>query len=267
MLQNKIDISLLIITKSLSKKSEEGGGSDDEEASNEPKNEQKKATKKKGAKRNNNTTYLAKQAHVELAEKMRKRDPGTAPNIGDRIPYVIIKGEKGSRNYENSEDPIYALEHDLEIDIDYYLQNQIKKPLLRIFGPILNNAETVLFSGEHTRIKKSGVSVKSNSAFGNFIVVKKTCLNCKSVIKSGVVCKNCKDKMREIYIENRLEMNNYERLYCDLWTQCQQCQGSILQEIICQNKDCPIFYRRFKVKKDLKNMKAIIDRFNEKPDW
>ena len=39
---------------------------------------------------------------------MRKRDPGTAPNIGDRIQYVIIKGEKGSKNYENSEDPIYV---------------------------------------------------------------------------------------------------------------------------------------------------------------
>ena len=68
---------------------------------------------------------------------MRKRDPGTAPNIGDRIQYVIIKGEKGSKNYENSEDPIYVLEHDLPLDIDYYLENQLKKPLLRIFDPII----------------------------------------------------------------------------------------------------------------------------------
>jgi hypothetical protein len=32
---------------------------------------------------------------VELAEKMRKRDPATAPAIGDRVPYVIIKAAKG----------------------------------------------------------------------------------------------------------------------------------------------------------------------------
>ena len=198
---------------------------------------------------------------------MRKRDPGTAPNIGDRIQYVIIKGEKGTKNYENSEDPIYVLEHDLPIDIDYYLENQLKKPLLRIFEHILKNADKELFSGEHTRIKKSGVSAKSNANFGSFIIVRKTCLNCKVVIKSGVVCKNCKDKMRSIYIENRLEMNNKERNYADLWSQCQRCQGSILQDIICQNRDCPIFYRRFKVKKDLKNMKEIMDRFDEKPDW
>ena len=260
LLQNKIDISLLIISKSLSKKTEEGG-SDDEGMGD------KKTNNKSQANKNKSTTYQAKQAHVELAEKMRKRDPGTAPNIGDRIQYVIIKGEKGSKNYENSEDPIYVLEHDLPIDIDYYLQNQLKKPLLRILGPVVKNAEMALFSGEHTRIKKSGVSAKSNANFGSFLIVKKTCLNCKVVIKSGVVCKNCKDKLRMIYIENRLEMNNKERIFADLWSQCQRCQGSILQDIICQNRDCPIFYQRFKVKKDLNMMKDIMERFNEVPDW
>jgi DNA polymerase delta subunit 1 len=39
--------------------------------------------------------YSAKAAHVELAKKMQKRDPGTAPHIGDRVAYVIIKGTKG----------------------------------------------------------------------------------------------------------------------------------------------------------------------------
>lgn len=47
--------------------------------------------------------------------------------------------------YANSEDPKYVLEHDLPIDTNYYIENQIKKPLLRIFSPILENAESVLF--------------------------------------------------------------------------------------------------------------------------
>ena len=33
----------------------------------------------------------AKGAHVELAKKMFARDPATAPTVGDRVPYVIIK--------------------------------------------------------------------------------------------------------------------------------------------------------------------------------
>lgn len=70
---------------------------------------------------------------------------GTAPNVGDRVAYVIIKGEKGSKMYENSEDPKYVLEKDLPIDTNYYIENQIKKPLLRIFSPISEKAEQILF--------------------------------------------------------------------------------------------------------------------------
>lgn len=33
---------------------------------------------------------------------MKKRDENIEINIGDRIPYVIINGAKGSKNYENA---------------------------------------------------------------------------------------------------------------------------------------------------------------------
>ena len=41
--------------------------------------------------------YDVKVAHVELAKKMKKRDPATAPSVGDRIPYVIVKAAKGAK--------------------------------------------------------------------------------------------------------------------------------------------------------------------------
>lgn len=111
LLQNKVDLSLLVITKQLSKSGEE---------------------------------YAGKQAHVELAERMRKRDAGSAPTLGDRVAYVIIKASKGSAAYERAEDPIYVLDNNLPIDTRYYLENQLKNPLLRIFEPILKNAEQQL---------------------------------------------------------------------------------------------------------------------------
>jgi len=92
LLQGKVDISLLVITKAL------GKGAEDKD-------------------------YKAKQAHVELAERMRKRDPGTAPAVGDRVPYVITQAAKGAKAYEKSEDPIYVLEHGVPIDFRYYLDN------------------------------------------------------------------------------------------------------------------------------------------------
>lgn len=43
--------------------------------------------------------YANKQAHVELAHKMRKRDAGTAPKLGDRVPYVIVAAAKNTPAY------------------------------------------------------------------------------------------------------------------------------------------------------------------------
>ena len=38
--------------------------------------------------------YAAKQAHVVLAERMKERDAGSAPALGDRVAYVVVKGMK-----------------------------------------------------------------------------------------------------------------------------------------------------------------------------
>ena len=95
--------------------------------------------------------YDNRAAHVELARKMRMRDPATAPAVGDRIPYVIIKAAKGVKAYDKSEDPIYALENNLPIDCQHYLDHYLAKPLMRLFEPILKNAERELLQGDHTR--------------------------------------------------------------------------------------------------------------------
>lgn len=58
---------------------------------------------------------------------------------------MVLKGEKGSRLFENSEDPKYALKHELPLDTSYYIENQIKKPLLRLLTPVIENAESYIF--------------------------------------------------------------------------------------------------------------------------
>ena len=69
---------------------------------------------------------------------------GSAPALGDRVAYVIIKGIKGAAAYEKSEDPIYVLENNIPIDTKYYLENQLSKPLMRIFEPILGEKASSL---------------------------------------------------------------------------------------------------------------------------
>lgn len=71
-------------------------------------------------------------------------DPGTAPNVGDRVSYVVIQGSKGQAQYERAEDPLYVLEHNLPIDTQHYLET-LKGPLMRIFEGVMSNPES-LFS-------------------------------------------------------------------------------------------------------------------------
>ena len=46
----------------------------------------------------------------------------------------------GAAAYEKSEDPLYVLENNIPIDTKYYLENQLSKPLLRIFEPIMGES-------------------------------------------------------------------------------------------------------------------------------
>eukprot|EP00928_Gymnodinium_smaydae_P053270 TRINITY_DN37302_c0_g1_i1.p1 TRINITY_DN37302_c0_g1~~TRINITY_DN37302_c0_g1_i1.p1 ORF type:complete len:1054 (-),score=284.41 TRINITY_DN37302_c0_g1_i1:242-3403(-) len=238
LLQNKIDIALLVITKSLGK----GANAED---------------------------YAAKQAHVELAERMRKRDPCTAPGSGDRVPYVIVSGAKGAKAYEKSEDPLYALEHGLSIDAQYYIEHQLQQPLLRIFGPIMGDevkARSELFSGAHTR--KVHSSTPQGGALAKFATRGLRCLGCKAVIKEGSLCTHClSDKAADIMAERLSELRLKEEEYGQLWTECQRCQGSILEPVICSNRDCDIFYRRAKARKEVELERQQVARLDKDMSW
>ena len=211
--------------------------------------------------------YAAKQAHVELAMRMKKRDAGSAPNLGDRVAYVIVKGAGGSKNYEKSEDPLYVLENNVPIDTKYYLDNQLSKPLRRIFEPILGEKKAgQLLTGEHTR----SVSVAAPTMGGLMKFTKKTqtCMGCKKPLvnaaeKEGAVCEDCRPRFGELYQKTLSKVSELEVRFARLWTQCQRCQGSIHCEVICSSKDCPIFYMRMKAKKDVEDGGKELVRFDK----
>ncbi|KAL8982898.1 MAG: hypothetical protein Q9177_005137 [Variospora cf. flavescens] len=246
LLQNKIDMSNLVITKALTKDGYAAPDDDDEKA-------------KKG--------YTNKQAHVELAERMKKRDLGSAPTLGDRVAYVIVKGAGGAKNYERSEDPLYVLEHNIPIDTKYYLDNQLAKPLGRIFEPILGEKKAgQLLTGEHTR----AVSVAAPTTGGlmKFAQKTQTCMGCKKPLRTkdemaGAVCINCRPRIPELYFKTLTKVSELEVRFGRLWTQCQRCQGSLHCEVICSSKDCPIFYMRMKAKKDVVDAGKELTRFDD----
>ena len=93
----------------------------------------------KQTKKGDKDHYQVKNAHTELAKKLKQRDHNNAPTVGDRVSMVMIRSTKNANAYEKAEDPLYALEHDLPIDYQYYLDHHLRLPLIRLFEPILQN--------------------------------------------------------------------------------------------------------------------------------
>ncbi|CAL8467309.1 g6846 [Coccomyxa elongata] len=232
LLMNRLDLSLLVITKALSRA---------------------------------DTAYAAKQGHVELAKKMRKRDPATAPTVGDRVAYVHIKAAKGVKAYDKAEDPIYALEHNLPIDFQHYLDHHLEQPLQRLFAPMMNNPKE-LMCGAHTRSIALATPSTHSGGIMRFAKVRLSCLSCRTPLPAGVsdLCEHCRSKEVEIYQRSLGTVNELEQQFAALWTQCQRCQGSLHQDVLCTSRDCPIFYRRKKVQKDLGEAHSLLQRF---PEW
>jgi len=136
----------------------------------------------------------------------------------------------------------------------------MKGPLMRIYEVLMKDPET-LFTGEHTRtVTQQRVGTKSG--IGMFAVSMAHCLSCKAQIKEGVVCKNCKSKEIDLYLKRLYQAKSYQEEFAKLWSECQRCHGSLHQEVICSNKDCTIFYRRMKVKKDLKDIDDTLKKFD-----
>ena len=77
-------------------------------------------------------------AHKVLADRMAKRDPGSKPSVGSRMPFVYIQTKgKVKLQGEKIEDPDYIQKKRLKPDYKFYITNQIMKPLLQLFGLVL----------------------------------------------------------------------------------------------------------------------------------
>jgi DNA polymerase delta subunit 1 len=85
-------------------------------------------------------------AHVAVVEKMRTRVPGSEPQQGDRVPFVIVQGPKNAKMFERAEDPVWVREKGLKLDYTYYFENQLRNPVSDLLEPLVGpNPDKVIF--------------------------------------------------------------------------------------------------------------------------
>ena len=91
--------------------------------------------------------------HVQVRNKMRDRQPGSEPQSGDRVPYILCKTwDPRAKAYEKAEDPKYALDNNMSIDYPYYFLNKFINPVCDLIDPLFDDPKEEIFG---QLIKKS----------------------------------------------------------------------------------------------------------------
>lgn len=96
---------------------------------------------------------------------------------------------------------------------------------------------------------------------GRFVTVFNSCINCPTKSEKAL-CERCNGKALEIQVAKLLEFEGFKAEYKDLWNECVSCQGSVTMDVLCSNVDCPIYYRRIKVRKDMTAVRGQMDKLN-----
>ena len=114
--------------------------------------------------------YKVPMPHVSVRDKMRERAPGSEPQQGDRVPFVIVKGH--GRMFEKAEDPTWVVENNIPIDYDYYFTNQFKKPIQDLLEPLIS--VEYIFDNKFMAKTMSTVEVQAKRAFLSMFASKAT---------------------------------------------------------------------------------------------
>ena len=109
--------------------------------------------------------------HVCLADRMMARDPGSAPQINERVPYaaVVVPERKGLLQGDRIEHPDYIIQNNLQVDYLFYLTNQIKNPTVQFLELLVDDAEQIF--NEAIQIENN--KRKGNVSIDSFFNVKK----------------------------------------------------------------------------------------------
>ncbi len=144
------------------------------------------------------SSYDGKLPHIELARRMQQRNPAQPPTPGDRISFVIVRGNQMLSM--RAEDPEYIKEHNLKIDSDYYINNQLIPPLERIFSVIGVDKGELIGMGRQYSLKEMISKPKGRN---HKIEMSPTHVKIKHL--EGFICNTCRKTFRRIPLTGKCD--------------------------------------------------------------
>ena len=222
-------------------------------------------------------------AHVALAARMARRDPGSAPRVGDRVPYVLVQPPSLglTRACDRAEDPLYALEHDLPVDRRHYLLQSLAKPLARLLGPIVEQArrgtaaDVPRLLGALQPPRCGQTRAGTGALVGVVARARCAAAGCACPVDGAgdALCSACAadpERADSAWCAATAAAHRAAAERDAAWDGCLQCQRSLLKDPRCEARDCPVFYARQRLRVDAERRAACVERLGAqlaRLDW
>ena len=203
--------------------------------------------------------YASKLPHVEICEKKRRRGE-PVPELGSRIPFVVVTGSKGRKFFESVEDPDYALEHNMQLDYMYIIEKKIQAPLQR-FTKNMPNTEALNAAMFGNLRKRHRRNVQDDDPMARFVHTLEPCAQCGEP-SAEMVCRVCAPlaDWRVLWNNEMVKRQKIEERLDEALKTCRACMAiGEDEEVVCSNMGCAEYFPRRGSQFELARQQAHID--------
>jgi len=113
-------------------------------------------------------------AHAVLAERMKGRDEGSAPQVGDRLAYIYVKERRDQKKQgDKIEEVSYVKEKGLHPDTEFYITNQIQNPIAQMFALALEDLEGYVEKVDYKRLLEETIEAGTDEEEATLMILKR----------------------------------------------------------------------------------------------
>ncbi|KAJ7973360.1 DNA polymerase [Quillaja saponaria] len=202
-----------------------------------------------------------------VAIKAMRIDPRAEPCYGERIPYVVIHGEPGSRLVDMVVDPLELLAIDSPFRINdlYYIKKQIIPALQRVFGLVGADLNQWFLEmprpARETIAKRSLLAPNTHRTRIDYYYLSKHCMLCGGLVQPSThLCSQCSQNGVATATALIGRTSKLEQEMQHLVSICRHCGGGdwLLESgVKCTSISCSVFYERRKVQKELQALTGV----------
>ncbi|XP_059648523.1 DNA polymerase zeta catalytic subunit isoform X2 [Cornus florida] len=202
-----------------------------------------------------------------VATKAMRADRRAEPRYAERIPYVVVHGEPGSRLVDMVVDPLDLLAIDAPFRLNdlYYINKQIIPALQRVFGLVgadLNQwFSDMPRPGREAITKFNSYAPNSHRTRIDYYYLSKHCILCGELVQASAhICGKCLKNEAAVATALTGRTSKLERETQHLVAMCRHCGGGdglMESGIKCTSLACSVFYERRKVQKELQALSTV----------